>query len=213
MKKSEIVNMFSHLAGALGMAATTVFLINTARSHQKCLLVVIIYGLCSILLFSASALYHFKKKADNEKSIWRILDHISIYIMIAGTYTPVCFLSLKSTWWITILSIQWSLAVLGLVFELFRIRAPRWLTTSIYLLMGWVAIVAIVPIFKGIPPISFAFFVTGGVFYSSGAIIYALKKPNPFPGFLGFHEIFHFLVLIATGFFVAMIYNILVGVV
>ncbi|MDO5577121.1 MAG: hemolysin III family protein, partial [Fibrobacter sp.] len=86
----------------------------------------------------------------------------------------------------------------------------RWLTTSIYLVMGWVAIVAVVPIYKGIELNAFWLLVAGAALYSSGAIIYAIKKPNPFPGALGFHEIFHVLVLLANGTFALMIYKILV---
>lgn len=211
MKKAETVNVLSHLAGAIGMAIVTIVLIAATQIRGATLLVVIIYALSTIVLFSASALYHFNKKMENEKSIWRTLDHISIYIMIAGTYTPFCFLSMKSVWWITILSIQWGLVILGLCFELFRFSVPRWVTSLIYLLMGWIAFVAIVPIYRGITPGSFTLFLIGGVVYTSGALVYALKKPNPFPGIIGFHELFHILILIANGIFMLTIYNIIIS--
>ncbi|HEX2959412.1 MAG TPA: hemolysin III family protein [Chitinispirillaceae bacterium] len=211
MKKTETVNMISHLAGAVGMTVAASLLIVKTHIYGASLLVVIIYALSTILLFSASALYHFNKKKENEKSIWRTLDHISIYIMIAGTYTPVCFLSMESVWWITILSIQWGLAIFGLCFELFRVTLPRWVTSGIYLLMGWIAIAAIVPIYRGITLNTFVLFMSGGIVYSMGAIIYAIKKPDPFPGILGFHEIFHCLILLANGLFLATIWIICSG--
>lgn len=210
MEKNETVNMYSHLTGAILMSIITALLIYVAREKWAYIIVVTIYGMSTILLFSASALYHFNKKVENSKSAWRVFDHISIYLMIAGTYTPICFFSMSKPWWITIVSVQWGLALAGFCFELFRINAPRWLTTSIYLVMGWVAIVAVVPIYKGIELNAFLLLVTGAVLYSSGAIIYAIKRPNPFPGVLGFHEIFHVLVLLANGTFALMIYKILV---
>jgi hemolysin III len=211
MKKEETVNMASHLAGAIGMFFATTILIIKTHVHGPSLWVVIIYALSTILLFSASAMYHFNKKMENEKSVWRAIDHISIYIMIAGTYTPICFLSLKMGWWVTILSIQWGLAILGSCFELFRLTVPRWVNSVIYLLMGWIAIVAIVPIYREITTGAFMLLMSGGIVYSIGAVVYASKKPDPFPGVLGFHEIFHFLVLLANGLFMATVYTILIS--
>lgn len=210
MKKAETVSMYSHLAGAIIMSIITIFLIYTARENRTHIAVVTIYGLSTVLLFSASALYHLNKKVENGRSLWRVFDHISIYLMIAGTYTPICFFSMSKVWWITILSIQWGLALAGFCFELFRVRAPRWVTTSIYLIMGWVAIAAVVPIYRGIELSAFMLLTVGAGLYSTGAIIYAVKKPNPFPGVFGFHEIFHVLVLLANGSFAFMIYKILI---
>jgi hemolysin III len=210
MKKSEMVNVFSHISGVLLMCIATVILIYTARSKPVFVVSVIIYGISSIVLFSASALYHFKKKQENEKSIWRKIDHISIYLMIAGTYTPLCIMAISGVWSITILSIQWGLALSGLLFEFLPIKKPRWLTTGIYLLMGWIVVAAIVPIYRSVDQLSFTLLVAGGFVYSVGALVYAVKKPNLIPVILGFHEIFHFMILLANGIFIVMIYNIMI---
>jgi hemolysin III len=209
LKKNEKVNFLTHLFGAVAMAAATVLLTYSARTNLVAFAVALIYGCSSTILFTASTLYHFKKKEENEKSIWRTIDHMSIYIMIAGTYTPICILVFSSTWGITIVSIQWGLAIAGFLSEMFWKKRPRWISTLIYLSMGWVVVTAIMPLIHGLTPNLLTLLVLAGISYSSGAIIYALKKPNPLPGLFGFHEIFHTLVLLANGFLFVMIYNII----
>lgn len=131
--------------------------------------------------------------------------------MIAGTYTPICALVFNNVWGITIISVQWGLAIAGFLSEMFWIRRPRWLSTGLYLAMGWVVFSAIVPLVKGLSSSSLILFVLGGIAYSAGALIYALKKPNPIPGIYGFHEIFHTLVVVANGLYFVMIYKIING--
>ena len=128
---------------------------------------------------------------ENDRSIWRKLDHTAIFFLIAGTYTPLCFLYLDGKMRWGILIAQWSLVVLGTLFKFIFINAPRVLGTIIYLLMGWLVLVPMVTLVKTMPRVAFIFLVAGGLSYTIGAIIYACKKPNPLPGFFGFHEIFH----------------------
>lgn len=191
------------------MFLATIPLVYSAREDAMKITVAIIYGCCSILLFTASTLYHFKKKEENERSVWRTIDHISIYIMIAGTYTPICAIVFRNAWGVSIISIQWGLALAGLISELFWRKRPRWISTILYLSMGWVAVTAIGPLIQNLSSGLLTLFGLAAITYSSGAIIYALKKPNPIPGILGHHEIFHILVLIANGFFLVIIYNVL----
>lgn len=191
------------------MLPVTCLLIHTAHKYSKNSLAIVIYGISCILLFTASALYHYYKKAENERSIWRVIDHISIYVLIAGTYTPISYLSMSRSWWLPILSIQWGLAIVGFCLELFQLKVPRLLSTLIYVIMGWVVIIAVVPVYNGVPLSAFVLLVFAAVTYSTGAVIYALKTPNPFPGILGFHEIFHFLVLIANVTFATIIFQLL----
>jgi hemolysin III len=193
------------------MASATILLAYTARKDPLSLAVAIIYGACSTLLFTASTLYHLNKKEENERSVWRTIDHMSIYIMIAGTYTPICALVFNNVWGITIVSVQWGLAIAGFLSEMFWIRRPRWLSTGLYLAMGWVVFSAIVPLVKGLSCSSLVLFGSGGFAYSVGALIYVLKKPNPIPGIYGFHEIFHTLVLVANSLYFVMIYKIING--
>jgi len=198
LKREESVNALTHLAGALLAPFGAALLILRSGRTAGEVVSLIVYGLSVTLLFSASALYHYNKKKENEKSLWRTLDHISIFFMIAGTYTPFCVLVLKGTWGIVILSVQWGLVALGLVLKLIWLRSPRWLTTGIYLAMGWVALGALKPLYDRSSLTMLLLMLGGGVTYSAGAVIYALKKPNPVPGFFGFHEIFHVFILAAT---------------
>jgi hemolysin III len=211
LKKTENINFLTHFIGVIATIFATVLLSYAARTDPVTFTVAIIYGSCSILLFTASALYHFMKKEENEKSVWRTIDHMSIYLMIAGTYTPICILVFNNAWGITIISIQWGLALAGFLSEIFWHRRPRWLGTVLYEAMGCVVLVAIVPLINGMPVSLLLLLVSGGLFYSIGAIIYALKKPDPLPGIFGFHEIFHTLILIANGFLFVMIYKIILS--
>ncbi len=193
------------------MPVGTVLLIHVGRGDLLSVATSIIYGLSVTLLFSASALYHYKKKEENEKSIWRTLDHISIFFMIAGTYTPVVSLVMNGAWRISILSVQWGLVVLGLILKLIWLRSPRWLTTAIYLTMGWIAVIALKPLYDSTSLSTVLILLGGGILYSLGAVIYAVKKPNPVPGFFGFHEIFHLFVLAATIVHFILVYRIVAG--
>jgi hemolysin III len=148
-----------------------------------------------ILLYAASAAYHLIPLNEKGTRILKKLDHVMIFMMIAGTYTPFCLVPLRGGWGWTIFGIVWGFAVVGVFFKLFYINAPRFLSTSIYLAMGWISIVAIYPIVKNIPAGGVIWLASGGVLYSIGAVIYALKKPNPWPGVFGFHEIWHIFVL------------------
>lgn len=191
------------------MVLATAVLVYSAWGSAAKIAAALVYGASSVLLFSASSLYHIMKKSENERSIWRTVDHMSIYILIAGTYTPICLLALGGILGISILCIQWGLALAGFVSELFWKKRPRWISTVLYLVMGWVAIGAIVPLTKIMSFYLLSLLFGAGIIYSIGAVIYALKKPDPFPGVFGFHEIFHFLVLLANGTFCLMIYNII----
>jgi len=198
IRRSEAVNFYSHLAGALAMPFAMAYLLSVSSKSATEIVSILVYGLSVMMLFSASALYHYKKKEENEKTIWRTFDHISIFFMIAGTYTPFCLLVLDGVWSIVIISVQWGLVVLGLIQKLIWLRAPRWFTAAVYVAMGWVAVFALKPLYdnSGVQLIILMF--SAGIVYSIGALIYAMKKPNPIPNFFGFHEIFHVLILVAT---------------
>jgi hemolysin III len=147
------------------------------------------------LLFFSSAIYHLPDVNENKKKLLKRIDHIMIYFLIAGSYTPFCLIPLKGAWGWSILAIIWLIAFLGVIFKIFFINAPRKISTLIYLVMGWICIVAIYPLIKTMPTCGIFWLATGGLFYSIGAIIYAIKKPNPYPGKFGFHEIWHLFVI------------------
>ncbi|HEY0374264.1 MAG TPA: hemolysin III family protein [Amnibacterium sp.] len=149
-----------------------------------------VFAVTSLLLFGNSALYHRIDWSPKVKATFRRVDHANIFLLIAGTYTPMSLLALPPGPGITLLSVVWAVALLGIGFRVFWIGAPRWLYVPIYVGLGWAAIMDIGPLFAASAPMM-TLFVVGGLLYTAGAVAYALKRPNPFPGRFGFHEIFH----------------------
>ena len=145
-----------------------------------------------------SDVYHLLKVPARVEVVLRKLDHIMIFVLIAGTYTPICLIALRGPAGYAMLAVVWSLAVAGVFFKVFYLNAPRWAYTGIYLLMGWVCIFAIVPLARAVGLRRLVWLFAGGVFYSVGAVIYGLKKPNLIPGWLGFHEIFHIFIILGS---------------
>lgn len=172
----------------------------------------LVYGLGLLFLFSASAIYHAKKQKENEINIWRKLDHVAIFIMIAGSYTPVSYAYLGGAWFWSVIIIQWSCVVLGLFFKVFYMKAPRILSPILYMLMGWMAVVPLHIFWDNMPTVVFVLLAAGGLAYSLGAVIYAVKKPNPLPKVFGFHEIFHLLILAGAVLHYLMVYTVVTGV-
>jgi hemolysin III len=165
-----------------------------------------IYSLAVIDLFVLSTLYHAFKKKENDTGIWRKLDHVAIYVMIAGSYTPVVYIYLDGPWRWGIIGVQWALVAAGILFKFYFIRAPRILSTVTYVLMGWMAVLVIGQLFPQISLLSFWLLLGGGIAYTVGAVIYAFKKPNPVPGLFGFHEIFHWFILLGAVLHFALVF-------
>mgnify|MGYP001315040974 FL=1 len=191
------MNGFTHFIGVILSIAATFLLIIKSNDSQSLIGVISIsvFGISMILLFTASTLYHWLKLSEEGIKKLRKVDHIMIFIYIAATYTPICIIVLKGyTGWLLLIAV-WLVAIFGVIIKLFWMNAPRWLSTLIYVLMGWLAVVVIYPLFSSLEIDALLWLFTGGLFYTVGAIIYALKKPDPFPGILGFHEIFHLFVL------------------
>lgn len=150
----------------------------------------------SLLLFGISALYHRIDWEPATKRLFKRLDHANIFLLIAGSYTPIAVLCLPSEKAILLLSLVWGGALLGIGFRVFWLSAPRWLYVLLYLLLGWASVMYMPDFFRA-DAATMALIVIGGLLYSVGAIIYAVKRPNPFPGRFGFHEIFHALTVLA----------------
>jgi hemolysin III len=139
----------------------------------------------------------------------RTLDHIAIYFLIAGTYTPLALITLKGRLGWTLLAAVWLIALAGIPFKLFYLHAPIWLSTGTYLAMGYLALVAVVPIAHAVSFGGLAWLIAGGLAYTLGAVIYAQQRPDPFPGRFGHHEIWHLLVLTGSGcHFAFMLYHV-----
>lgn len=150
----------------------------------------------SLLLFGISALYHRFNWSPKTKVMLKRFDHANIFLLIAGTYTPLAVLALPPSKGVLLLVLVWSGAILGIAFRVFWVHAPRWLYVALYILLGWAAMMYIVDLFEANIAMM-VLVVAGGLAYTAGAVIYGMKKPNPIPGVFGFHEIFHTLTVVA----------------
>lgn len=155
-----------------------------------------VFVLTSMLLFGNSALYHRFNWKPRMKIILKRIDHANIFLLIAGTYTPLAVLALPPQKGFLLLTLVWAGALLGIGFRVFWISAPRWLYVPLYLALGWAAMMYIVDLMDANLAMMILVLV-GGLFYTVGAVIYGVKRPNPVPGVFGFHEIFHTLTVLA----------------
>ena len=194
----EPVNTLSHFVGALLSVVGLVVLLVLSAGDPWRMTSFAIYGGSSVLLYTASTLLHALKVSERTERWLRRLDHAGIFALIAGSYTPVALVTLRqehATLGWTVAAIVWSLAILGIVFKAVWLDAPRWLSTSLYLSMGWLAIFAFVPLVQALPPGGMFWLVLGGLFYSVGAVVYGLQRPNLHPRHFGYHELWHLFVL------------------
>ncbi len=191
----EPVNGFTHLAGAI-----LSLVIKTAlQGHSTvALTAVIIFGISMILLYAASATYHLVVSSDKVISFLRRLDHSMIFLLIAGSYTPFCLIALEGTTGWVLFSIIITIAIVGISFKLIWFNCPRWLSTSIYVIMGWIAVFLMGPLKESLSSQGLSLLIIGGVFYTIGAIIYATKPKFLKSKYLGFHEIFHIFIMFGT---------------
>lgn len=155
-----------------------------------------VFVLSSMLLFGNSALYHRFNWQPRTRILLKRIDHANIFLLIAGSYTPITVLALPPQKATLLLWLVWSGAGLGIVFRVFWIHAPRWLYVPLYLLLGYGALLFVVDFFQA-DVAMMTLILVGGLCYTVGAVIYGMKKPNPFPGIFGFHEIFHTLTVVA----------------
>lgn len=193
----EPFNGFSHLAGALLSVWGLVVLMVTATqsSSTSRIIAYAVYGASLIMLYTASSVYHLLLVPPRVTQKLRYVDHMMIYLLIAGTYTPICLLVLPGSWGRGILIGIWLLAGAGMITTGLWLSAPRWLSTLIYVLMGWAIIIATPPLLRAVGEAAFAWLLAGGLFYSVGALIYATKRPNFASKIIGFHELFHLFIL------------------
>jgi hemolysin III len=193
----EPVNGLTHAAGGVLAVAGLFVLLATAASARRVdqLVAFGVFGLSLISLYTASSLYHLLPLSPSGVAKLRRLDHMSIFVLIAGTYTPFCLLALEGTWRWGLLSLIWVLALCGVLLKLLWMDAPRWLSVVLYLGMGWVALIAAPALFRAVDVGGMAWVLAGGLTYSAGALVYALERPNLVPGVFGFHEVWHLLVM------------------
>jgi hemolysin III len=193
----EPVNGLTHLAGGLLAVVGLVVLLATAASAGRVdqLVAFGIFGLSLVALYTASTLYHLLPLSPSGVARLRRLDHVAIFVLIAGTYTPFCLLAIGGAWRWGLLVLIWGLALCGVLLKVLWMDAPRWLSVVLYLSMGWVAVVAAPALLQAVPAGGMAWVLAGGLIYSAGALVYGFKRPNPIPGSFGFHEVWHVFVV------------------
>lgn len=197
----EPVNGFTHLAGAiLSFVGLLALVIKTTMTNPTVVNItaVIIFGISMILLYSASATYHLVVSSDKVIKFLRKLDHSMIFVLIAGSYTPFCLIALKGVHGWTLFCIISSIAIAGVLFKMLWFKCPRWISTSIYIGMGWMALFIISPLYNAISPQGVFLLALGGLFYTIGGVIYGIKPKYFKFKYLGYHEIFHIFVLLGS---------------
>ena len=192
---SAITHFIAMLAA---ICATTPLLLKAARETDNTHFIsLLIFILSMIGLYAASTIYHTLDISPKVNRLLRKLDHMMIFILIAGTYTPVCMIVLgDKTGWV-LLALVWTIAIVGIIINACWITCPKWFSSLIYIAMGWVCILAFTKIVSALSPAGFAWLLAGGIIYTVGGVIYALKLPffNSKHKYFGSHEIFHLFVM------------------
>lgn len=203
------MSAFTHFIGVILSVLAVYQLVTKAYISGSILHVVsfAIFGTSLILLYTASTLYHIFERPKKLSMVLHKIDHMMIFVLIAGTYTPICLIPLKGTLGLTLLSIIWASAIAGILFKVFWMNAPRWINTCIYIGMGWMIIIAIFPLIDRLSSYAIGWLFAGGIAYTIGAVIYGAKWPRIQSKWFGFHEIFHLFVLLGSYCHYVMMYK------
>lgn len=200
------MSALTHFIGFLGVIPAFIFLLEKAETKLQ-MVGFVVFGISLMLLYGASTIYHTLKLSAEKTAILRRIDHMMIFVLIAGTYTPICLVTLAGKWGTILLAAIWGIAIAGVFMKIFWMGAPRWLSTTIYVVMGWLSLTAFVPLMNAVGWGGFGMLLGGGIAYTVGALIYALKKPNlAILKNFGFHEIFHVFVMIGSAFHIAFMF-------
>ncbi|MGI5912159.1 MAG: PAQR family membrane homeostasis protein TrhA [Syntrophomonadaceae bacterium] len=197
-KFKDPVSGLTHLAGVFLSIIGAIILIyqSVLVATPWHIIAFSIFGASLFLLYLASTLYHLLPLSERGTAILRRIDHMMIYVLIAGTYTPICLVTLRGLWGWILLAIIWSLALAGFAMKLFWFNAPRWFSTLCYVWMGLLVLAFFPLLVKPLSPAAIGWIVAGGIMYIIGAIIYGTKLPAlNFSRWFGFHEVFHLFVL------------------
>ena len=196
LRLREPVNALTHLLGAVLSVIGLVMLVIAAAEHGSTLQIVAvtIFGASLVMMYGVSALYHASTLSERGLGHFQRVDHVMIYVLIAGSYTPICLLVLRGRLGTALLITVWALAALGVFQKIVWMHAPRWLSTALYLGMGWIAVIMVRPLIAAASPGFFFWLLAGGIAYSVGAIVYAKKWPRGAKVF-GSHEIWHLFVM------------------
>lgn len=189
----------THFIGMLmAIFAAVPLIIKAAHEPSRIYLIsIIIYAASLILLYAASTTYHTFNRSERVNTILKKIDHMMISVLIAGSYTPICLLVLKGRRGLILLAIVWSFAIVGILIKAFWVYCPRWVSSVLYIGMGWTCVLAFTQILNSMSTAAFLWLLSGGIIYTVGGIIYALKLPifNLKHKNFGSHEIFHLFVM------------------
>lgn len=193
----EKINTCTHLAAAVFALLGAVMLIAKAGLQGKPLHVVSfsIYGFSLVFMFIASVLHHGVNSGRRLEGFLVVLDYSAIFLLIAGTITPVSLVVLHGVFGWSLFGVAWALAIGGIVLKAVFPAVDKWITSTLYLAMGWLGVLAAVPVYRQLGWMPLLFLALGGILYSAGAFVFSLEKPNPLPGRFGFHEIWHLFVI------------------
>ena len=185
------------IAWLLAVIAASPLIIKAAGNSPTATIAMIIFMASMILLYGASTAYHSVAVSDKVLKIFRKIDHMMIFVLIAGSYTPVCLIVLGGKIGYTLLALVWGIALVGMAVKAFWITCPKWFSSAIYIAMGWTCVLVFGPLWHTLPHAAFGWLLAGGIIYTVGGIIYALKLPifNSRHKNFGSHEIFHLFVM------------------
>lgn len=194
--KKELISAYTHLGGAVFGVIGTILLLFSKSLNVITLAAFLIFGISMVLMYSTSTIYHLiDVSKQRAKLIMRKIDHIMIFVFVAGSYTPICLLTLSGTIGNKLLTLVWSITFVGIFIKLFWITAPNWVSSLLYISMGWVAILVLSPLIEKMPSLGMYWLFAGGILYTIGGLVYALKRPNINKTYFGFHELFHIFIL------------------
>lgn len=181
----------------VGILGLLLLALTSAARGGRLALAVYLFGL--LAMFGVSAMYHRGRWSPRELAMWRRLDHSTIFLAIAGAYTPVAIAGLDGWRQTAVLVVVWSGAALGITLQWIPVHVPRALFTAVYVVVGWSLSIALPQLFDGLGAVGFALVLGGGIAYTAGAVVYALKRPDPWPTVFGYHEVFHLLTIVGAG--------------
>ena len=189
----------THFIGMIlaGLAATPLLVLAAKDGGRYAVPALAIFAASMILLYGASTTYHTFNISEKVNKVLRKIDHMMIFILIAGSYTPICVIPLRDTVGIPLLILVWAVAIAGMLIKAFWISCANWFSSSIYIAMGWVCVLVFGPLLKTLSTPAFLWLLAGGIIYTVGGVIYALKLPifNAKHKFFGSHEVFHLFVM------------------
>ena len=197
---NEMLSSLTHLIATLLSIAGLATLVTFAAIKGNAVHVVgfSIFGASLVLLYLVSTLYHFLSKNHPAKKIFQIMDHVMIYVLIAGTYVPLTLIILPPAWGWSMFGIIWGLAIMGIIIKFLKFKGSLLLSTTLYLIMGWIIVIAINPLYENLSSEGLFWLVIGGIFYTIGTIFFAIDKIFPTQKWYSLHDVFHIFVMLGS---------------